>query len=151
MEPFIVSSADGISALLAATRRIAVLGMKTEDYQPAFYVPLYLAEVGFDIVPVPVYYPDIDTILGRKVYRRLADVPPPRIDVVDVFRRPKDLMPHLEDILAARPRAVWLQSGIRDDEFAARIAREGIQVVQDRCMMVEVRRRGLRPAAPVAT
>ncbi len=140
MEPLIVSSADGISALLAATRRIAVLGMKTEDYQPAFYVPLYLAEVGFDIVPVPVYYPDVETILGRKVYRRLADVPPPRIDVVDVFRRPKDLMPHLDDILAARPRAVWLQLGIRDDASAERLAAAGILVVQDRCLMVDHRR-----------
>jgi predicted CoA-binding protein len=135
---------DAIGQLLAATRRIAVLGMKTEAQagQPAFYVPRYLAGVGYDIVPVPVYYPEVETILGRPVYRRVRDVPGP-VDLVDVFRRPADLMPHLEDLLAARPRAVWLQLGIRHDGFAARLTAAGIVVVQDRCLMVEVRRRGL--------
>jgi hypothetical protein len=66
-------------------------------------------------------------------------VPPP-IDVVDVFRRPQDLPAHLDDILAAKPAAVWLQSGIRNDAFAGELARAGIAVVQDRCLMVEHRR-----------
>ena len=65
-----------------------------------------------------------------------------RVDLVDVFRRPKDLPAHLDDLLAARPRAVWFQSGIRNDEVAAELAQSGIDVVQDRCLMVELQARG---------
>ena len=101
-------------------------------------VPLLLQPP--EVVPVPVYYPDVTRILGQTVYRRLVDVPG-RIDLVDVFRRPKDLAAHLDDILAARPRAVWLQQGIRDDAFARRLAADGIDVVQDRCLMVDHRSR----------
>ncbi len=135
-----------IGRLIAAMRRIAVLGIKTEaqSNQPAFYVPAYLAAAGFDLVPVPVYYPQVQAILGRPVYRRIADIPE-RVDVVDVFRRPEDLMSHLDDLLAARPRAVWLQSGIRHDDFSRRLAEAGIDVVQDRCLMVEHRLRGTSP------
>lgn len=134
-----------IAALLSGTRRIAVLGIKTEAQanQPAFYVPDYLVKAGLDVVPVPVYYPDVTRILDRPVYRKLADVPGP-IDMVDVFRRPQDLHGHLDDILAKRPRAVWLQLGIRDDRFAHALTQAGIDVVQDRCLMVEHRRLVLR-------
>ena len=130
-----------IRDLLRATRRVAVLGIKTEAQsdQAAFYVPKYLAGAGVEVVPVPVYYPEVKEILGRPVYRRLADVPGP-IDLVDVFRKPSDVPGHLEDIRAKRPRAVWLQLGIRNDEAAEVLAREGILVVQDRCLMVEWRR-----------
>ena len=137
----LLDTPEQIDALLAATRRVAVLGIKTEAQadQPAFYVPRYLADAGLDVVPVPVYFPEVTRILDRAVYRTLAEVPPP-IDLVDVFRRPKDLPAHLDDILAARPAAVWLQSGIRNDAFAGELARAGIAVVQDRCLMVEHRR-----------
>ncbi|HEX4447319.1 MAG TPA: CoA-binding protein [Polyangiaceae bacterium] len=130
-----------IPGLLARTKRIAVLGIKTEaqEGQPAYDVPRYLDLAGFEIVPVPVYYPDATTILGKPVYRKLADVPGP-IDLVDVFRRARDLEAHVDDILAARPKAVWLQSGIKNEIFADRIAAAGIDVVQDRCLMVEHRR-----------
>ncbi len=135
-----------IGELLRATRRVAVLGIKTEAQsgQAAFYVPEYLARAGVEIVPVPVYYPDAREILGKPVFRRLADVPGP-VDVVDVFRRPVDLPQHLEDLVAKHPRAVWMQLGIRNDAVAEALAREGIQVVQDRCMMVEWRRHVAAP------
>ncbi len=120
---------------------MAVLGIKTEAQagQPAFYVPAYLAEAGLEVVPVPVYYPDVTTILGRPVYRRLVDIPGD-IDLVDVFRRPQDVAQHLDDILAKRARAVWMQLGIRNDVVAARLVAAGIDVVQDRCLLVEHRR-----------
>jgi predicted CoA-binding protein len=132
---------SNIASLLARTKRIAVLGIKTEAQggQPAIEVPRYLDGAGFEIVPVPVYYPEVTTILGKPVFRRLVDVPGP-IDLVDVFRKSTDLEAHFEDILAKRPSAVWLQSGIRDDAFAGRLAAAGIDVVQDRCLMVEHRR-----------
>ncbi len=130
-----------IRDLLRSTKRVAVLGIKTEAQagQAAYYVPKYLADEGVDVVPVPVYYPDAKEILGKPVYRKVADVPGP-IDVVDVFRRPSDVPAHVEDLKAKRPRAVWLQLGIRNDAAAEALAREGILVVQDRCLMVEWRR-----------
>jgi predicted CoA-binding protein len=132
-----------IAALLKRTRRIAVLGIKTEAQagQPSFDVARYLDAAGFEVVPVPVYYPDAKEILGKKVYRRLQDIPGD-IDMVDVFRRPTDLEQHLADILAKKPKSVWLQLGIRNDAFAEKLAAAGIDVVQDRCLMVEDRRHG---------
>ncbi|MGQ0621807.1 MAG: CoA-binding protein [Panacagrimonas sp.] len=139
----LIDDTEGIRQLLASTRTIAVLGIKTEEQsdQPAWYVPVYLAQAGFEVIPVPVYYPELQSILGRRVYRRLADIPGD-IDLLDVFRRPSDLPGHLEDILASRPKAVWLQLGIRHEAFAESLARVGIKVVQDRCLMVEHRRYG---------
>ncbi|HZT59613.1 MAG TPA: CoA-binding protein [Pyrinomonadaceae bacterium] len=136
----LIETDEGLTDLLAATRRVAVLGMKTEaqSYQPAFYVPRYLVAAGLEVVPVPVYYPEVTRILGLEVYRRLADIPGD-VDMVNVFRRPQDIAPHLDDILAKRPRSVWFQSGIRNDAAAERLARAGIKVVQDRCLMVEHR------------
>ena len=132
-----------IAELLQSARRVAVLGIKTEAQsgQPAFYVPAALQRMGLSIVPVPVYFPGVQEILGEKVYRKVADVPGD-VDIVDVFRRSGDVAQHLPDLVAKRPRAVWLQSGIRDDRTAEALARAGILVVQDRCLMVEYR--GLR-------
>ena len=139
----LLTSAPEIKALLEAARRIAVLGMKPEshDDRPAFFVPAYARGAGYDVIPVPVYYPEVTAILGRPVFRRLRDIPG-HIDIVNVFRRPADIPAHLDDVLAARPGAVWMQSGIRHDEVAERLARAGIDVVQDRCLMVELARIG---------
>jgi uncharacterized protein len=137
-----LDSDDDIAALVRRVRRVAVLGIKTEEQprQPAFYVARYLVEAGLDVVPVPVYYPDMKTILGIDVHRTLAAIPAPTVDLVDVFRKSSDVKAHLPDMLAARPKAVWLQLGIRNDAAAAELVRNGIYVVQDRCLMVEHRR-----------
>ncbi len=128
-----------IAELISQTRRIAVLGIKTEaqQSQPAFYVPSYLARAGFEIVPVPVYYPEVEQILGQQVYRRLVDIPG-EVDLINVFRQAKDIPAHVDDILEVRPKAVWFQSGIRHNEVAEQLALAGIKVVQDRCLMVDV-------------
>ena len=135
----LIDSDDELREMLAETKRIAVLGIKIESYQPAYYVPQYLAAAGLEIIPVPVYYPEVTEILGQKVYRKLSDIPG-EIDLVDVFRRSHDINQHVDDILAKKPKAVWFQSGIRNDEAAAQFARAGIKVVQDRCLMVDHRR-----------
>ena len=134
-----------IEALLRSVRTIAVLGIKTEAKasEPAYYVPAYAQSVGFEIYPVPVYFPEATEILGRPVTRTVSAIGAP-IDLVDVFRRPGDLLGHLDDLLAARPRAVWLQSGIRSDEVTRALVAGGISVVQDRCLLVELRTRGIR-------
>jgi len=129
----VLANTEQIRVLIFATRRIAVLGIKTEAQadQPSVYVPMYLQKAGFEIVPVPVYYPDTTVILGRQVYRRLVDIPG-EIDMVDVFRRSHDVTGHIDDVLAKRPNSVWFQSGIRNDAAAEIFAKAGIKVVQDR-------------------
>jgi predicted CoA-binding protein len=137
----LIEDEDGIAEVVHRSRRIAVLGIKTEAQagQPAFYVAQYLAQAGVEVIPVPVYYPDVNEILGQRVYRKLTDVPG-AIDLVDVFRRPQDVPQHLAELLAVKPKAVWLQLGIRHDEVAAQLVAAGIDVVQDRCLMVDHRR-----------
>ena len=139
--PHRLETEEAIRDLVKRIRRVAVLGIKTEEQsdQPAFYVPEYLNAAGVEVVPVPVYYPEVTEILGKPVYRKLVDVPG-EMDLVDVFRRPQDIEPHVDDILAKKPKAVWLQSGIRNDAVAEKLAKAGIDVVQDRCLMVEHRR-----------
>lgn len=136
----ILSSDGEIAELLKNTKRIAVLGIKPESHggQPAFYVPMYMQNAGFEIIPVPVYYPEVTEILGEKVYRRLADIPGD-IDMLNIFRRSQDIFQHVDAIIERKPKSVWIQLGIRDDNAAERFAKAGIKVVQDLCLMVEHR------------
>jgi uncharacterized protein len=136
----LVEDPAGVRQVLRDARRIAVLGIKTEEQgrQPAFFVPEYLQRVGYQVVPVPVYYPEVRQILGQPVYRSVSEIPEP-VDLVVVFRRSRDVPAHVDDLLRAGPGAVWLQSGIRHPEAARRLAEAGIRVVQDRCTMIEHR------------
>jgi hypothetical protein len=136
----ITKDAD-ILALARSAHRIAVLGIRSEKRadRAAFYVPQYLVSAGVEVVPVPVYEKDVEIILGQKVYRDLISIPG-EIDLVDVFRRSEDIPPHVPDVLAKKPKAVWFQLGIRNDAAAEELAKAGITVVQDRCLMVEHRR-----------
>ena len=97
-----------------------------------------MADAGYEIIPVPVYYPDVTEILGKPVYRDLTQVPGD-IDMLNVFRRSEDISKHTMEILAKKPKSVWFQLGIRNDEVAERFAEAGIKVVQDLCLMVEHR------------
>ena len=134
----LITDSAGIGQMLRDTKSIAVLGIKPETHadQAAHYVAAHMAAAGYDVIPVPVYYPDVTEILGKKVYRKLTDIGRP-IDMVNVLRRPSDIPPHVDDILAAKPKFVWFQLGIRNDEAAQKLAEAGIKVVQDRCLMVE--------------
>lgn len=136
----LIEDPAGIADVLRSARRVAVLGIKTEAQggQPAFYVPEYLQRSGYTIVPVPVYYPEATQILGEPVYRSVSAIPG-KVDLVIVFRRSSDVPPHVEDLIQARPSAVWMQSGIRNEEAARRLAEAGIRVVQNRCAMIEHR------------
>ena len=134
----LITDDRGIVDMIRDTKTIAVLGIKPESHsgQAAFYVADHMAGAGYEIIPVPVYYPEVTEILGKPVVRSLAAIGRP-IDMVNVFRRPVDIPPHVDDILAAKPKYVWFQLGIRNDEAAQRLAEAGIKVVQDRCLMVE--------------
>jgi len=137
----LIHDSSRIRELLSQTKTIAVLGIKTEAQadQPAFYVPKYMQSAGFKIIPVPVYYPSVTDILGEKVYRRVNDISE-EVDMVNVFRRPHDIPPHLDDLLQKKPKSVWMQMGISHAVVAEELAKAGIKVVQDRCLMVDHRR-----------
>jgi len=134
----VIEDTKSILDVIRDTKTIAVLGMKPDSHadQPAHYVPAHMAAAGYEVIPVPVYYPEVTEILGKKVYRKLTDIGRP-IDMVNVFRRSRDIDQHVADILAVKPKSVWLQLGIRNEEAARRFAEAGIKVVQDRCLMVE--------------
>ena len=136
----VITDVNKIAEMIRQTRKIAVLGIKPESHaaQPAFYVAKYMQSAGYEIIPVPVYYPEVNEILGEKVYRKLVDIPGD-VDMVNVFRRPQDIPPHVDDIIAKKPKSVWFQLGIVNDDAAERIAAAGIKVVQDKCLMVEHR------------
>jgi len=134
----VIEDTKSILDVIRQTKTIAVLGMKPDSHadQPAHYVPAHMASAGYEVIPVPVYYPEVTEILGKKVYRKLTEIGRP-IDMVNVFRRSKDIDQHVEDILAVKPKSVWFQLGIRNEEAARRFAEAGIKVVQARCLMVE--------------
>jgi predicted CoA-binding protein len=136
----ILESDDDVAEVMRRSKRVAIVGIKPESHasRPAHYVSAYLHRRGYDVVPVPVYYPDVTEILGQPVYRSVSDVPGD-IDLVVLFRKSGDVPGHVDDIIAKKPRAVWMQLGIRNDEAAERFAAAGIDVVQDRCTMVEHR------------
>jgi len=139
----LINDAAGIQQMLRDTKTIAVLGIKPESHadQAAHYVPAHMAAAGYEVIPVPVYYPDVTEILGKRVVRKLADISGP-VDMVNVFRRPNDIPQHVDDIVAKKPKYVWFQLGIRNDAAAQQLAEAGIKVVQDRCLMVEQGRLG---------
>ena len=139
----LIERGPDIARLLKSVKRIAVLGIKTPEKsdQPAYYVPKYAHDAGYEVIPVPVYHQECTEIFGQPVYREVSKIPG-EVDLVNVFRRPSDINAHVDDILAKKPKAVWFQLGIRNDEAAEKFARAGIDVVQDHCLMVELRKIG---------
>jgi hypothetical protein len=136
----LVDDDAGIARILREGRTVAVLGAKSQASEPAWYVPAYLASRGYRVFPVnPTLVGEL--VFGMRTVGTLADLEAP-VDVIDVFRRPEYLPGHAREILALpwRPKTVWFQLGIRNDAAAALLARAGIRVVQDRCMMPEHRR-----------
>ena len=130
----------GLARILREAKTVAVLGAKGEPGEPAYYVPAYLQQRGYRVLPVNPTRAG-EQILGETVVATLSDLPGP-VDVIDVFRRPEYLTGHAREILRLpwKPAVVWFQLGIRHDVAAAELARAGIRVVQDRCMMPEHRR-----------
>ena len=136
----LVDDDAGLTRILRESRTVAVLGAKAQPAEPAYYVPAYLTRHGYRAVPINPTLAGT-RVLDETVVSTLADLPGP-VDLIDVFRRPEFLPGHAAEILALpwRPAVVWFQLGIRNDAAAERLARAGIRVVQDRCMMPEHRR-----------
>jgi predicted CoA-binding protein len=137
-----------VRRVLQETRTVAVLGVHVDPDKPAHYVPAYLATQGYTILPVnPAFVGQ--QLWGRPVVATLAELDT-AVDLVDVFRRPDKIPEHLDDILAMqpRPRVVWFQLGIRNDQAARRLIDASIEVVQDRCTLADHRVFRLGPVAP---
>jgi predicted CoA-binding protein len=132
-------------AILEGARTVAVLGAHPSPSRPASYVPAYLHQQGYRVLPVNPRFVG-ETLWGAPVRARLDELTE-QIDVVDVFRRSVDVPAHLDELLAMapRPKVVWLQAGIRNDEVAARLVAAGIDVVQDACMYADHHRFGIPP------
>ena len=133
-----------IKAFLLRIRTIAVVGLSADPDRPSYSVAMYLQSNGYRIIPVR---PGGGEILGEKVYARLADVPF-RVDVVDHFRKASEVGRHLDEAIALRIPAVWLQEGVVDEEAAERARKAGLFVVMDRCMLKEHRKAGLSNSRP---
>jgi len=134
--------------ILTGSPTVAVLGIHREPEKAAFYVPEYLYDEGYRVIGVNPEFVGED-LFGEKVRATLHEIGEP-VDLVDVFRRPEHLPEHVDDILAMtpRPRFVWFQLGIRNDEAAAKLEAAGITVIQSRCTLADHQRLGLgKPAA----
>lgn len=136
---------DELAERLRTARVIAVLGAREDPSQPGFYVPDYLYRQGYRVLPVNPGRVGT-TLWGVPVRASLAELPE-RVDIVDVFRRADALAAHLTDLFGMYPPPglVWLQSGIFDARFTARVVAEGIDVVQDRCTYADHRAWGIGP------
>ncbi|MEW6731825.1 MAG: CoA-binding protein [Acidobacteriota bacterium] len=122
-----------IKELLVNSRTIAVVGMKNVTYKASYYVPKYLLDHGYQIIPVN---PGLSEIEGLKCYRDLRSIPQ-SVDIVEVFRRSENVLPHAQEALEIKPKAFWMQSGIVNMEAAELLARAGVLVLMDRCMYVD--------------
>ncbi len=129
--------------ILTTSPTIAVLGVHEEPEKAAFYVPEYLHDAGYRIIGVNPKFTS-KTLFGEPVRATLAEISEP-VDLVDVFRRPQDIPGHVDDILAMtpRPKVVWFQLGIRNDDAAKILEAAGITVVQNRCTLADHQRLNL--------
>ncbi len=124
-------SSDVAEKILTAARTIAVVGLSPNPRRPSHGVARYLQRAGYRIIPVN---PNIDEVLGERAYPGLREISQP-VDVVDVFRRSEFVGPVVDDAIAIKASAVWLQDGVIDEDAAARARASGLDVVMDDCMM----------------
>jgi uncharacterized protein len=122
---------DVAQKILSSAKTIAVVGLSANPRRPSHGVARYLQRAGYRIIPVN---PNLEEVLGERAYPSLRDIPQP-VDVVEVFRRSEFVGPIVDDAIAIKARAVWLQDGVVDEAAAARARASGLDVVMDDCMM----------------
>ncbi|MEW5765057.1 MAG: CoA-binding protein [Acidobacteriota bacterium] len=132
---------ERVVALLRGAREIAVVGISDKPDRPSHYVAAYLQQCGYSVLPVNPVLPEV---LGVKCHRDLAAIGRP-VDIVDVFRKPEAVPDIVEEAIAAKARALWLQEGIRHDEAARRAEEAGLMVIQDLCIKKVLEALGGRP------
>ncbi len=137
----LLTSKPEVLRVLEESKVVAVIGFHRDPGKAAHYVPEYLDRQGYTILAVnPALAARGESYFGRPAVATLADIQEP-VDVVEVFRRSDKVHEHLADILAMqpRPKVVWMQQDIRDDDVAAKLVEAGIDVIQDRCMLADHR------------
>lgn len=127
------SEADTIQRILADCRTIAVVGASSNPARASNHVAAYMKSQGYRVIPVN---PNEQTVVGEQAYASLNEVPGP-IDLVDIFRRPEDVLPIVEAAIAAGARAVWMQEGVINHPASERARDAGLAVVMDRCWLKE--------------
>jgi predicted CoA-binding protein len=130
--PFATSAADRLE-ILERTRRIAMVGLSSNQYRPSHFAAMYLLAEGYEVIPVN---PREEIILGQKCYPSVKAIPGP-IDVVDIFREPAAVPAIVEEAIEVGAKVVWMQLGVINEDAAARASQAGLQVVMDRCMKIE--------------
>jgi len=129
-------SQEEMRRILTTARTIAVVGLSSKPERPSLEIAAYLQAAGYRIIPVN---PTIEEALGEKAYASLRDIPVP-VDVVQIFRRPEDVPPVVDDAIAIKAKAVWMQPGAENDAAAAKARAAGLLAVVGACMMVAHRR-----------
>jgi predicted CoA-binding protein len=129
--------ADPITKILRESKTIAVVGLSSNPMRPSFGVTEYMQGAGYRIIPVN---PNEAEVLGEKSYARLEDVPE-KIDIVNIFRRAKDVAPAVDSAIRIGARVVWMQQGIENEEGAEKARAAGLVAIEDACILVEHRRR----------
>ncbi|MFN2223630.1 MAG: CoA-binding protein [Candidatus Promineifilaceae bacterium] len=124
-----------INRILAEAKTIAVVGLSSRPTRAGHYVPAYLQEAGYRIIPVN---PNLEEALGEKAYPDLGAIPDP-VDLVLIFQRSENVPPFVDQAIEIGARAVWMQLGIANEAAAQKARAAGLQVVQNACMMVEHR------------
>ena len=119
--------------ILSENRVIAVVGLSADWFRPSYFAAKYMQEHGYRIIPVNPKYPEI---LGEKCYKSLRDIPR-KVDIVDVFRKPQDVMPIAEDAIAIGAKVLWQQLGVKNEAAAAKARAAGLDAVMDRCVKIE--------------
>ncbi len=122
-----------VEFILKNSKTIAVVGLSPKETRPSNQVARYLQDVGYRIIPVN---PGQTEILGETCYAGLLDIPEP-VDVVDIFRRPEEVLPVVEQAIQIRAKAVWMQEGIINEEAAELARSRGLKVIMDRCMKID--------------
>lgn len=131
----VLSQQNEINHILAETRTIAVVGLSRRTTRAGYYVPAYLHDAGYRIIPVNPY---LEEALGEKAYPDLASIPEP-VDLVLIFQRSEKVPPFVDEAIKIGAKSVWMQSGIMNQEAARTAEAAGLAVVQNACMMVEHR------------
>jgi len=123
---------EDMREILSNFKTIAVVGISPKEDRPSYIVASYLKSKGYRVIPVR---PDGEVILGEKVYHSLAEIPKEiGVEIVDIFRRPEDVPPVVEEAIQQRAKVVWMQEGVIHKEAGAKAEKAGLKVVMDRCM-----------------
>ena len=117
-------------------KKVAVIGMSKHSSKASHFVPKYLIDHGYDVIPVN---PTANSILGKKCYSSISEISEP-IDVIEIFRPSNDVLPFVKDAIKKKPKVIWLQEGIHNLEAEELAKNEGIDVVFNRCMLAEHQR-----------